>query len=296
MMNITQDDQKSPGILGKILHFPLLVIIIGVILVNVPTFIMRSVAQFILSSLSIENNIISAIVIFVVRLLTVYFAYIFFVHIFEKRKAKEISINFVALIEVSLGGLLGLGMIVIVILLMWCLGNLTVNAINIHPTLLYHSFFAFLQDVVYFAIIFRITEKSLGSWSAIVVASIIFGFKHLLFPGYTLWSVVAQTFEAGILFSALFILSRRIWLIFGFHVAWNFVQYGLIQGFDAERLIPLFRAEFPGSRLITGMPVGFEASLITFILGTIFGLYLLIKVYQKGNFILPFWKKVARTN
>jgi len=299
-MNLTQSDRINPGIFRKILCFPLSEIIIGIILVNVSTFILRSIAQLILSSLSVEDNIISAIVIFVVRLLTVYFAYIFFVRIFEKRKADEISINPAALKELSLGGLLGLGMIAVVIGLMWCLGNLTVNAINTNATLLqsfiYHFFFAFLQDVVYFAIIFRIIEKSWGSWIAIIIAAIIFGFKHLLFPGYTLWSVIAQTFEAGILFSALFILSRRIWLIFGFHLVWNFIQYGLIQGFDAEGLTPLFRAEFLGSKLITGMPVGLEASLITFILGTILGLYLLIKTYQKGNFILPFWKKVARTN
>lgn len=299
MMNLMKNDQKRLSVFGKILHFPLSEIIIGVILVNVSTFILRSIAQVVLSSLSVENNLVSAIVIFVVRLLTVYFAYICFARIFEKRKAAEISINPAALKELSLGGLLGLGMIVIVIGLMWCFGNLTVNAVNINAPLLqsfiYHSFFAFLQDIVYFAIIFRITEKSLGSWIAIIITSIIFGFKHLLFPGYTLWSVIAQTFEAGILFSALFIMSRRIWLIFGFHLGWNFIQYGLIQGFDAEGLTPLFQVEFLGSRLITGMPVGLEASIITFVLATATGLYFLKKAYQKGNFVLPFWKRIERT-
>lgn len=297
-MNPTQNDHKSSSIVVKILHFPLLQIIIGVILVNVPTFILRSIAQLILSSLSIGNDTVESLVIFCVRSLAVYFAYIFFVLIFEKRKAKEISITPSTFKEFAYGGLLGLFMISIVMTLMWIIGNFTINAVyNYTPlfqSLLFHSFFAFLQDIVYFAIIFRIIEKSLGSWIAIIIASIVFGFKHLLFPGYTLWSVIAQTIEAGILFSALFILSRRIWLIFGFHLVWNYVEYGLILGFDSEGLTPLFSTEFSGSNLITGMPVGPEASLFTFCISTAIGIYLLTKAYKKDNFILPYWIRAKK--
>ena len=294
-MNKPRLAQRLSRIIGIIIHFPLIQIIIGIILVNVPTFILRNIAQFILSSLSVKDAPVEAFVIFSVRSLTVYFAYVLFVRLFEKRKAEEISINPSAFKEISLGGILGLCMITLVMSLMWMTGNFTISGIDhtapLFQSFLFHSFFAFLQDIVYFAIVFRIIEKSIGSWIAIVVASFVFGFKHLLFPGYTFWSVFAQTLEAGLLFTALFILSRKIWLIYGFHVVWNFVQYGLIMGFDAENLTPLFISDFTGSNLITGMPVGLEASIMTFCIGTTLGMFFLKRAYKKGNFILPFWKR-----
>ena len=168
-------------------------------------------------------------------------------------------------------------------------------ALKLHLVQVNNFFFVFLQDIVYFAIIFRIIENRWGSWSAIVIASIIFGFKHLLFPGYTLWSVIAQSFEAGILFSTLFIFTRRIWIIFGFHFAWNFIQYGLFLGIESEKLRALFQSEFSGSNLITGMPVGPEASVFTFCILTSIGIYLLIKAYRKDKFFPPYWKRRERT-
>jgi len=285
---------KTKGnVFFRILNFPVIQILIAIILVNVPTFIFRSITQFILSSLSINNDAVTSVVIFLVRVFTVYFAYSLFVKFFEKRKAQEISINSKSIKDIFWGSLLGLIGITTVLVLMWITGNFTIIGVNGSATLfqsfLYHSFFAFLQDIVYYAIIFRILEKWIGSWSAIVIASFIFGFKHLLFPGYTLWSVIAQSFEAGILFSALYIFSRNIWLIFGFHVIWNFIEYGFILGFSD--MIPLFNSKFSGSSLITGMPVGPEASLLTFIIFTSVGLYFLRVAYKKGNFILPSWKR-----
>jgi membrane protease YdiL (CAAX protease family) len=294
-MNQDKNDRRNTSLIWRILTFPLLQIILGIIFINIPTFILRSITQLILSVLSIQNVTITSFVLFCVRSLSVYFLYLLFIKIFEKRKAEEVSITFSSIKEFIFGGLLGLTTIILVIVMMWIIGSFSITGVNTSATLfqsfLYHSFFAFLQDIIYFALIFRIIEKNLGSWFAIVLSSIIFGFKHLLFPGFTLWSVIAQTLEAGILFSALFIITRKIWFIFGFHLVWNYIQYGFFLGFKSEGLIALFNPEFSGSRLITGMPVGFEASIVTFFIGTALGVYYLIKSHQKGNFILPYWKR-----
>jgi len=294
-MKETIMSENKTNIFLKILYFPPVQIIIAIILVNIPTFVVRSITQLILSFLDVKNDTLTALIIFCTRLLTVYFAYFYFVKVFEKRKAEEISINYASIKEFFGGLALGISAICTVTIIMWLTGNFTVTGINNSATLfqsfLYNFFFAFLQDIVYFAIIFRITERSIGSWIAIFIASIIFGFKHLLFPGYTLWSVIAQSFEAGILFSSLFILSRKIWIIFGFHLAWNFIQYGIILGFEPEKLVPLFISNFLGSSLITGLPIGPEASLLTLCLLTSVGIFFAIKSYKKGYFILPYWKK-----
>jgi len=279
----------------QILSFPLFKIIIGIVLVNVPTFIMRNITQSILSALSIRHEVVTSLVIFIVRFLTVYIAYTLFVKFFEKRKADELSPDRSSWKAFFHGGLMAAATITAVAGFLWLTGAYTIQGIHtsapVFQSMLYHLFFVFLQDVVYFLIIFRIVENRFGSWTALVIAAIIFGFKHLLFPGYTIWSVVAQTFEAGILFSALFILTRHIWMILGFHFIWNFIEYGLISGFEAEGLTGLFLSEFKGSALITGMPVGLEASIVTCILVTGLGLYFVHKAYTQGSFILPCWKR-----
>jgi membrane protease YdiL (CAAX protease family) len=279
----------------RILNFPLLKIIIGIILVNVPTFLLRSMAQLLMSSLSVYNETVIAVVIFSVRLATVFFVYKFFIKIIEKRRVNELSLDISALKEFCYGGVVGFISIITVMGLMWLLGYYSINGINNSATIfknfLHNFFFAFLQDIVYFLIVFRIIEKSLGSWIAVAITSIIFGFKHLLFSGYTVWSGITQAFEAGILFSAFFMLTGRIWLLFGFHFIWNFIEYGFILGFKPEGLIGLFKSEFFGSNLITGIPVGIEASILTFVIGTGLGLCVLFKAFKKGNYVLPFWRR-----
>ena len=227
--------------------------------------------------------------IFSVRIISVYFVYYFFVNIVEKRKAIEVFVNKSSIKEFLLGALLSALTIFIVLLIIWLTGNYSINSINyaapLFKSFLYHTFFAFLQDIIYFAVIFRIIENKYGSWIAIIIASVIFGFKHLLFSGYTIWSVIAQTIEAGLLFSVLFIYYRKIWAIFGFHMVWNFIQYGLFQGFDAEGYNPFFSGDF-SENLITGMPVGFEASIISFVILTTLGVYFLFRV-RKNDMLLP---------
>jgi membrane protease YdiL (CAAX protease family) len=288
-MDQTSSETNRKSLAQRILHFPVLKIFIGVILVNVPVFIVRSLAEFILSAAGAQSAV-SVLIIFLVRIFTVYYGYVLFVRLFEHRKADEISPRR-AFPDLFTGGGLGLILILAVMGLMWITGHFTIVGVDRSATffesVIYHTFFAFLQDVVYFIILFRIAEVHAGSWPAIVLASVIFGFKHLLFPGYTIWSAVAQACEAGLLFSALYMLTRNIWAIFGFHAVWNIIEYGLILGFQGQNLKGVFVVHFTGSPLITGQPVGPEASIFTMVLGTALGIWLLIRAHPKGCFIRP---------
>jgi membrane protease YdiL (CAAX protease family) len=288
-MDQTNSEIHRKSLAQRILNFPVLKIFIGVVLVNVPVFIVRSLAAFILSEAG-ASSALSVLIIFLVRMLTVYYGYVLFVLLFEHRKADEISPGR-AFPDLFTGGGLGLALILAVMGLMWITGHFSIAGVDPSATffesVIYHTFFAFLQDVVYFVILFRIAEAHAGSWTAIVLASVIFGFKHLLFPGYTVWSAVAQACEAGLLFSALFMLTRKIWTIFGFHAVWNIIEYGLVLGFEGQNLKGVFVVHFTGSPLITGQPVGPEASIFTLLLGTALGIRLLIQAHRKGCFIRP---------
>jgi membrane protease YdiL (CAAX protease family) len=289
---------KSSHSLWRLFGLPLVQIVIGIVIVNVVTFFFRSVAQAILSALAVEHSTFKSPVIFVVRFLTVYYGYALFVRISEKRKADEIAIDRKSLTHFLFGSGVGILSIALVLTVLWTLGFFSVVGTNEAPTvfedIMFHSFFAFIQDVVFIAILFRILEKSFGTWLSMVVASVIFGFQHLLYPGQTLLSASAQTIEVGILFCSLYVVTRRIWIIFGFHFAWNFIQYAAV-GFPViEDSHPLLVTLFSGPAIITGSPVGLEASLVTFVIGTGLGLIFLRKALVLKKFVQPSWKRIPR--
>jgi membrane protease YdiL (CAAX protease family) len=292
------EGQKPLDSLWRLIGLPIVQIVIGIVIVNVVTFFFRSIAQAILSALAVEHSTFKSPVVFVVRCLTVYYTYMLFVRISEKRKADEIAIDRESVTQFLSGGAIGVVSISLVLALLWALGYFTVVRANEAPTVLedimFQLFFELIQDVVFIAILFRTLEKSFGSWISMGVASVIFGFQHLLYPGQTILSVSAQTIEVGILFCSLYVITRRIWLIFGFHFAWDYIQCGIV-GFPAmENSRPILVSQFSGPALITGSPVGLEASLVTFVVGTGLGLFFLRKAILLKRIVRPSWKRISR--
>jgi membrane protease YdiL (CAAX protease family) len=299
MRDVMETEIEKPSHpLWRLFGLPLVQIVIGIVIVNVMTFFFRSIAQAILSALSVENSTFKSPVVFLVRVLTVYFGYALFVRVSEKRKADEIAIDRKSLTHFLSGTVVGMLSIGLVLTVLSILGFFSVVSTNEAPTILedimFHFFFAFIQDVVFIAILFRILEKSFGTWLSMALASVIFGFQHLLYPGQTPLSASAQTIEVGILFCSLYIVTRRIWIIFGFHFAWNLIQYAIV-GFPVmENSRPLLVSQFSGPAIITGSPVGLEASLVTFVVGTGLGLFFLRKAIVLKRLVEPSWKPIPR--
>lgn len=285
-------------IMWRIITFPILKIIIAVILVNVPTFLLRNMAELILSALHVTDKTFVSCIVFVVRIVTVYFAYLLFVRIFERRKAIEISFSNTTIKDFFLGGVYGLLSFSITALIILLTGMCSISSVNENPTLLtnffFDFFFAFLQDIVYFAIIFRITEKYLGTFISIFIAGVIFGFKHLLFPDYTIWGAIAISLEGAILFTALFIISRNIWMVFGFHFAWNYLANGIFGLVKLEGIQSLLNVEISGPEILAGSRNGIESSVIALAVSLFIGIPYLMIAYRRGNFIRPFWKRLDK--
>jgi membrane protease YdiL (CAAX protease family) len=195
------------------------------------------------------------------------------------------------------GGAVGIGSRVLVFIVLWTLGFFSITATNKAPTvsedIMFHAFFEFLPAVVFFAILLRILENNFGTWISIGLASVIFGFQHLLYPGQTILSASAQTNEGGILFCSLSVLTRRIWSIFGFMFAWDYIQCAIV-GFPVKEISrPLLVAQFSGPSILTGYPVGLEASLLRFAAGTGLGLVFLRQAFAQKRFIRPSWKAIS---
>jgi membrane protease YdiL (CAAX protease family) len=220
------------------------------------------------------------------------------VRIFERRKANEISFSNATAKDFFLGSIYGLLSFSITALILMFSGMCSINSVNENPTLLtnffFDFFFAFLQDIVYFAIIFRITEQYLGTFVSIFIAGVIFGFKHLLFPDYTIWGAIAISLEGAILFTALFIKSRNIWMVFGFHFTWNYLANGIFGLIKLEEIQSLLSVKISGPEILAGSQNGLESSIIAMAISLVIGIPYLMNAYRQGNFIRPFWKRLDK--
>jgi hypothetical protein len=141
----------------------------------------------------------------------------------------------------------------------------------------------------------RVVEEWLGSWVSLAVSSLVFGFLHLNNPTATVLGAVFISVEAGLLLAAAYMLTRRLWMSIGFHMAWNYTQSGvfsgIVSGGDSDP--GLVKPTIDGPLLLTGGTFGLEASLTAFVLCTATGVFLLVRAIRRGHLVRPFGRKRA---
>ena len=88
-------------------------------------------------------------------------------------------------------------------------------------------------------------------------------------------------------------LTRRLWLSIGFHVAWNYTQSaifsGIVSGNEASQ--GLVRSTVSGPALLTGGSFGVESSLLALLLCTTTGVVMLVMAVRRGQIVPPIWKR-----
>lgn len=144
---------------------------------------------------------------------------------------------------------------------------------------------AFFEEILFRGIIYRIIEKSLGSWLALLLSAILFALAHLPNDGISVLGV-AVTAVAGLMFGAAYLVTRRLWLAVGIHFAWNFmsdVVFSLpTSGHPAKGLL---QGQLSGPEWLSGGAYGIEASLLTLVVVGAATLWLLMLADRRGQFI-----------
>ena len=148
----------------------------------------------------------------------------------------------------------------------------------------------FSEEIALRGLFFRLVERWLGSWAALILSAFFFGFGHIFNPGATWVAAVGIAFEAGILLAALYMITRRLWMAIGLHAAWNFAEGGIfgtpVSGLQVSGLL---RPWIGGPELVTGGSFGPEASLPAMAVATTVGAALLFVAWRRGQFIAPSW-------
>jgi uncharacterized protein len=147
---------------------------------------------------------------------------------------------------------------------------------------------AIFEETAMRGLIFQTVEEWLGSWTALGISALVFGFAHARNPGATIVSSLAIAVEAGGLLAAAFILTRNLWFPIGLHWAWNFFQ-GPVFGVPVSgmRLPSLLEAYLQGPSAWSGGEFGLEAGLPAVIFASALGLTMLGQAVAEGRLRKP---------
>ena len=213
-------------------------------------------------------------------------------HFVERRTVPELGLQGMGR-ELGFGLLIGAGLYTACELVLMALGIYRITGFNplsfLLPAIAMAISSSVFEELLFRGVLFRSVEAWFGSWAALVVSSLVFGLTHLINPQGTIEGALFIAVEAGILLAAAFILTRRLWLSIGFHMAWNYTQSaifsGIVSGNDAAP--GLIRSTVKGPDLLTGGSFGVESSILALVLCTTTGIVMLVMAVRRGNIVPP---------
>lgn len=228
----------------------------------------------------------------------VYAGYAYF---FEKRAVSELALPGMGP-QLGFGLLMGAGLYAACEVILMALGIYRIVGLNplsyMVPAIAMALSSSIYEELLFRGVLFGAVEQWLGSWAALVVSSLVFGLTHLINPQGTLEGALFIAVEAGILLAAAYMLTRRLWMSIGFHMAWNYTQSaifsGIVSGNDAQP--GLIRSTVNGPDWLTGGSFGVESSVLALLLCTTTGIVMLVVAVKRGKIVPPVWRRPAPLN
>jgi membrane protease YdiL (CAAX protease family) len=278
---------SRPTLWRRVLTFPLVQIVVAILFIAISFAVVSTPFNLFVTNKPLRR--VGALLLTAVVL----GAYWLYVRIMEKRAVNELS-GTRAVRELSLGFALGALLFSMTVAILGALGVFQITGNNGWQTMfaiLPASILSgVLEEVLIRGIVFRILEKSLGSWIALGISAVVFGLLHLFNPGATLLNAAAISIEAGVLLAAAYMLTRRLWLCIGIHIAWNFTQGGIfsvaVSGGESKGLL---QSKLVGPDWLTGGIFGAEASVVALVVCAAAGIVLIMATVKKGHVVAPFW-------
>ncbi|MBB3220784.1 CPBP family intramembrane glutamic endopeptidase [Pseudoduganella umbonata] len=146
-------------------------------------------------------------------------------------------------------------------------------------------FVAFMEEILFRAVLYRLLEKAWGTSIALVLSSVIFAAAHLPSEHISVLGVLA-TIAASAALSAGYIATRRLWVPIGMHFAWNYL-------FDAVFSIPVsghaargwIQVVASGPEWLSGGGYGVEGSIVAVLAWGATATVLLLAARRKGQWL-----------
>jgi membrane protease YdiL (CAAX protease family) len=223
-------------------------------------------------------------------------AYWLLVRFVERRRITELAPEKL-LSHSAIGWLVGTGIMLLAATAMAVVGAYRVHGINhdaylLGPLVVLGLLPGIAEEIVARGVLFRVVEDGLGTWIALVISALLFGFGHMANPNATIWSSTAIAIEAGLLLGMAFAWTRSLWFCMGLHAAWNFTQGPLlgipVSGFELKGLLD---STTQGPVLLSGGEFGAEASILTVIICLTVAGFFTRKAIDQGRIKVPFWRQ-----
>jgi uncharacterized protein len=229
-------------------------------------------------------------------LLTAVAGYWAFVRWYERRDATELHLR---PIHLMLGGASGAALVALPVAVLFALGA--------YERVLFRGFSpalfgvaaligiaAFLEELVYRCLLFRLVERAWGTTWALVIQAVVFAVAHLenVEEGGVsdVVTMLISVTLVGMLWAAVFVLARNLWVVAANHAAWNFtiLLSGLpLSGIEEWRTLAPLESRFAGPDWLTGGMFGPESSLLVIASTTVAVVLLLRAARRRGAFVVP---------
>ena len=230
------------------------------------------------------------------NLLLVYLTYAYFI---ERRSVNELALAPMGR-ELGIGLLLGFGLFTTCVLIAMVFGLFRIEGINSWQNLVKGLTWVtlttpFTEELVFRGVWFRILEGVFGSWIALVLSSPWFGYIHTVNAGETFIGLAAIAIVFGPMLAAPYMVTGRLWISIGIHIAWNYTMGKIFSGAVSGNTVSsgLFNTSFQGPELLTGGPAGMEGSLIAILVGVAFTVVMLVLAVRRGKIVPLSWKPKA---
>ncbi|QWW20632.1 CPBP family intramembrane metalloprotease [Schaalia sp. 19OD2882] len=190
---------------------------------------------------------------------------------------------------------MGFALMTFMFAVLWILGVYRVHDIGWNPGIVSGLAIGiaagFNEEVFFRGNLLRILDDWIGSWGALAVTALFFGVAHIFNPGASLFTSLALVLEAGILLGATYLLTRRLWLVIGLHIAWNTTMASLFGGVvsGATNEGGLLTSSLEGPQWLTGGAMGVEGSVVAIAVAGLLGLVILVLAVRKGRMLPPTW-------
>lgn len=209
-----------------------------------------------------------------IKTVTLVAAYWAYVHWWERRPVRELSIG--GAVPESLAGLLLGGLVFSTVMsVLAAFGTYSLEAVRplsdlgtaVASMLPKIGTGALIEELLFRLLLLRLLERSFGTAWALTISSLLFGLAHLGNAGATPMIGVMLGIELGLMFGAAYLLTRRVWLCTSLHLAWNFVQGVVfsiaVSGHSGDGWL---RGSLTGPTWLTGGTFGAEGSIVSVVL------------------------------
>jgi membrane protease YdiL (CAAX protease family) len=225
-----------------------------------------------------------------------------FVHWHEKREVTELHLR---PIQLMLGGASGAALVALPMAVLFALGvyepvlfrDASSALLSVAAVI---GIAAILEELTYRCVLFRVLERAWGTKVALAVQAVVFALAHLenveqggISDGVTM--LIAVTL-VGLLWAAVFVLTRNLWAVAANHAAWNFtiLLAGVpLSGIEDWRKLAPLESRFVGPDWLTGGMFGPESSLLVIVSTTVAVVLLLRAARRRGRFFVPVAKPDA---